>query len=201
MEFRSKHPTRHGCKRSPDMTKFCKRRRINAKQMQWFAFRFFYKEQYRPSEHKADLETVRMFHESGLSKKEFCRQHDVRISMLSAADMHLSYKARLEKQLALRALGTGQQPQKSGINDLIDSIEKRVKDANKVKQMQTDDQQILSDEFKELLKPQCNAMKKPKNNIAIQNDIVLLTKGISMTIDPNIGHEKLIKIFEFLERL
>lgn len=201
MEFRTKHPTRNGCKRSPDMTKFCKRRGIDAKKMQWLAFRFFYKERNRPAEYKADLETVRMFHESGLSKKEFCEQYDVNMSMLSAADMHLSYKARLEKQLELRAVGTEQPQQKRGIDNLMADIEKILKDANDAKRMQAIDPQTISDEDKEIWKTPCNIAQSPKNDIAIQNDIVLLTKGISMTINPKIGQEKLIKIFEFLERL
>lgn len=191
MEFRSKHPIRDGCKRIPDMTKFCKRRGISAKKLQWLSFRFFYKEQYRPIEYKEDLETVRMYHESGLSKKEFCLQYNVKMSMLSAADMHLYYKARLEKQLSLRgALEYESVQPTKGVRHLLDALELQSIGVKKPP-MQEKKSELAT----------THLIENPKNDITIKNDVVLQTKGITMSIDSAFGHEKLIKILEFLESL
>jgi hypothetical protein len=160
---------------------FCRRKGVDPTRYQWFHFRFFFKEESNPEAHIREIEIANSYRESGLEKREFCKLNNYPAGKLSAADMHLTYRERLDKLVANRPTGLP-----------LDIIE--------IKEIVQEDEPLsfhqvptFATPFKPILEP-ASIDQSPK-------EIELITAGVRVFVSHGIGHEKLIKIFEFLEGL
>ena len=171
---------------------FCRRKGIDPQKLQWFYFRFFFKFETDPELHIREIEIAKSYRESGLEKREFCKLHNYPVGKLSAADMHLTYRGRLDKLLEKGA----SEPQPKGLRALLDRLQ--AEGANLIQEQQ---------EEKPMSFHQVPAITKqeptipPPQVISPKKEIELITDGVRVIVSHGAGHEKLIKIIEFLEGL
>jgi hypothetical protein len=195
MEARKTSPINK--RRNKGISAFCRRKGIDPIKLHWFYFRFVYKEETNPDLHVREIEIAKSWRESGLGKKEFCKLHNYPCSKLSAADMHLTYRDRLDKLLEDRPVV----PEKTGLARLTEEIEKKAKTETVKKNHDTLEYEELS--FHQVPAITACAPIEPDDNTLIhsKNIIEINAAGLSITLKPGMNGEKLFKIIEFLEGL
>jgi hypothetical protein len=149
---------------------------------------------------------IEEFHASGLGVKEYCDKHEVNYQKFSNMKHRIEYKKYSNPQLYKRSVPIARAYMESGIsaskfakdNDInikllgelgthlqyVDIIEERKKSAMKFVQVP----QAIPKQETEILEK--------------QNDIeITITKGVKVSISPNIDSMKIIKIIELLKDL
>jgi hypothetical protein len=173
-----------------EKSQFCAKEQLCSTRFSWFITRLFYKQLSHPEEHIRETEIAKSYIESKLVLQKFAKKYKLNYTVVQTAYLHLQYLDRLTKLLDKTPSEYVVPVPVKGVFTQEPLEMKELERSALPSFVQVP--QRLSPQLQE---PMPTEVVKPKNTVE------LMSAGVRMTIDHDLGTDKLIKILEFLQDL
>jgi hypothetical protein len=178
-------------------TEYCKRYNVDYKSFSNMWYRITYRKYSHPAMYAEYIPITRKYLESGLTAKEFCRIHDVDRNILGCMTTHLNYVDIIERLKKTRSMDEPIVPQSKPAQSKMNFVQ--VKSREEIP-LRTISEAKPRPPFQPI-QQESNLIKQGEV-IEPQNDIeIIISKGVKVSVSPNIDSMKIIKIIELLKDL